>query len=106
MVQLIITNLGEFKLELRKKIAALFALALERNIRSIARTDAFDTGAFMNSIHAVKEAIERGEVIVEDGVDYGKHLEWGTMKMRPRAIFQRGLNMTIKELPQILARLK
>ena len=135
MVKIEITNTAEFSEELQRKIAEAVSLHLERNIRSIAKTDAFDTGHFHASIHAVKDGWDKGIVQVEDGVEYGKYLEWGTMShyvapknkkalhwkeggknyyskghqvrgIRPIACFQRGLNMTIKQLPDILKSIK
>ena len=106
MVKLMITNLPEFEAALKEKIIEATGLVLERNIRSLARKDAFDTGSFHASImFDLAESRLRKAVIVQDGVEYGKFLEFGTIHMAPRAIFQRGLNITLKQMPQILAKI-
>ena len=106
MVKIVITNLPQFEKELKEKIIATTGLVLERNIRSLARKDAFDTGAFHASImFDFAESRLKNSVIVQDGVEYGKFLEFGTINMAPRAIFQRGLNITLQEMPEVLAKL-
>ena len=106
MVNIVITNTREFERELRRKIIPRLGFALERNIRSIARSDAFDTGAFHNSIMFDEaESQKEKAAVVQDRVPYGIFLEFGTVKLAPRAIFQRGMNITLLEVPELLKNL-
>lgn len=45
-----------------------------------------DTGRFLNSVKMVQNALLTASV--ETNVEYAKHLEYGTSKMRPRSHFR------------------
>lgn len=64
------------------------------------QTPGIDTGALVNSIQA--EKISDTESILHDGVDYGVHLEYGTVKMRARPFFASGIEETVQNLPDSL----
>lgn len=60
-----------------------------------------DTGRLRSSIHTYR--LNETTVVVQDGVDYGVFIEFGTSKMAAQPFFTPAMNLIRTEFPQLVA---